>query len=86
MFRIFQSIVDAAGYIDDNDDVNCQSSECEEDEASATEDALNILGSGIESDITHNSSSVEELHDCIDLVEEGNCDAAKVNYFIAQIH
>ncbi|XP_050335625.1 klarsicht protein isoform X2 [Bactrocera neohumeralis] len=71
------SIVNAAGYIDDNDNVNCHSSDCEEDETAATEDDLNILGSGIESDLTHNSSSFGELRDCIDLVEEGNHGAEK---------
>ncbi|XP_049312988.1 serine-rich adhesin for platelets isoform X2 [Bactrocera dorsalis] len=69
------SICNAAGYIDDND--NCHSSDCEEDETAATEDDLNILGSGIESDLTHNSSSFGELRDCIDLVEEGNHGAEK---------
>uniref|UniRef100_A0A0K8WJL6 Uncharacterized protein n=2 Tax=Bactrocera latifrons TaxID=174628 RepID=A0A0K8WJL6_BACLA len=71
------SIVNAADYIDDNDNVNCHSSACEEDETAATEDDLNILGSGIESDLTHNSSSFGELRDCIDLVEEGNHGAEK---------
>ncbi|XP_036219718.2 klarsicht protein isoform X3 [Bactrocera oleae] len=71
------SIVNAAGYIDDNDNVNCHSSDCEEDEAAATEDDLNIIGSGIESDITQNSSSIGELRDCIDLVEEENRVAEK---------
>ncbi|XP_039965136.1 serine-rich adhesin for platelets isoform X3 [Bactrocera tryoni] len=71
------SIVNAAGYIDDNDNVNCHSSDCEEDETAATEDDLNILGSGIESDLTHNSYSFGELRDCIDLVEEGNHGAEK---------
>ncbi|XP_011183762.2 klarsicht protein isoform X1 [Zeugodacus cucurbitae] len=71
------SIVDAVGYIDDTDNINCHSSDCEEDETAATENDFNILGSGIDSDITHNSSSVGELPNCIDLVEEGNCEAAK---------
>ncbi|XP_053955313.1 klarsicht protein isoform X2 [Anastrepha ludens] len=70
------NIICAANYVDDQDN-ECNSSECDEDEAAATEDDLNILGSGIESDITHNSSSIYELQNCADLVKEVDCDATK---------
>lgn len=81
---LFQSIPDAIDCIDDDEIVNCPSSDCEEDEiAVATEDDLNNIGSGVESDHTHNSSSVCELPDCGDLEEEeeeGASSAIKVRY------